>query len=280
MTKYEGMTKQELDETLASETLKNQTKSKSPKKTDLEAATRAMLKLNPEDRERVAKELCGLSSHEGGDGVGDVAKKNRDSLRPGGGTTSGDKKMPKLKIKEVDAFLESSLGPDLSPEFKERASEVFHAAISKASARAALEEIFNSDPIFSLLFADDEQIDVAQGLAERIEYLQGVCEELEQENQSLREENMRREIAEMQTIREEVLIKSDPLNRRSPSHNLQDDLEGVDESNRALLGEAGDDQRINDPKMRQYAAALHRSTSTYVDHSPAKPLIETFQAFK
>ena len=115
------------------------------------------------------------------------AKRNRDSLRPGGGIHSGDHAMPKkgtvadelAKREAVKNAIKETFGID--DDDVQRFADLFKSAVSSKRLSQALREIVREDKTLSLAFATDEQIDLVDALATTIETLE--------ENISLLENN-------------------------------------------------------------------------------------------
>lgn len=241
-------------------------KNKGPKKTDLDKAMLAMSKLEPEHQQALHDFLAqSLAAHKG-DGVSaDDAKRNRDSLGPGGGTTSsGEVKMKTLKKVVAETF------PNYSEEIRDQLVEVMSKTIGVASAREYLQEVFDSDPVFQLMFANDETIDAVTMLSDRIVALEESIAILEDTKRELQEATMLRQ------IQEEALYDT-PRRRRHSSHNIADDLEGVDEDNHYLMEDGGGHHGIS-KEMAARVSYLERTARDTV--SPSQALRETWTITK
>jgi hypothetical protein len=180
----------------------------------------------------------------------DYSEQNRTSLKD---AQKKKKPMPKLSKDIVSMF---NSDESLSEDFKERAIEVFENAVGVASARAFLLEVFESDPIFQLMFADDDIIDRCQLMSDRILELEASCRSIELENAMLMRESAL-------IIDEEVLFPSSPRSTRRSSRNLSDDFE-ADIENAVLMSEEsrqGQGQYLS-PAMARRAAFLQQIGKT------------------
>ena len=119
------------------------------------------------------------------------AKRNRDSLRPGGGIHSGDHAMPKkgtvadelAKREAVKNAIKETFGID--DDDVQRFADLFKSAVSSKRLSQALREIVREDKTLSLAFATDEQIDLVDALATTIETLEENISLLENEQEYL-----------------------------------------------------------------------------------------------
>jgi hypothetical protein len=179
----------------------------------------------------------------------DYAAKNRASVK----NAQKMKKTPKLKREDLDALMQEAF-PDLTPELHERFVEVFDDAVSHASARNALKEIFIGTPEFALLF-DQRQLDLADYYANRIVELEEAIAEVEHET-ALIEARMQ----EQESLSEDVMYPSPDL-RPSRRRSLNpDDLSEVSEDNAGLI--MTEDQHSGDPRQRAYLNAIQRSVGS------------------
>ena len=261
-----------LSETVASDSLNAAQRIKPTTNAEVEALT-AFMKLPYHHQKRTLDFLSkSLSAHDDGDGVpSSDAKRNRASLKPGGGTTSsGDVKMNKLK-KETEELMKELFD---TPELQQKAINLWNETIESRSAAQALADLFEINPHFSLLWKPDSYLEKVEIWSRRVEQLEQACLEVGEENQMIREQMMRNEIG--RRLEEEALY-SPPSQRRRSMHNIADDLEGVDEDNIYLL-ETGD--HVGDPRMNARKAYLEQTTA-HTDMSSAKNyLVETWRAFE
>jgi hypothetical protein len=238
------------ESTPAADTLKDATKSKGPKKTDLEVAMDAMMRLSDDEKKQVSDKCLGLEKH-ASDADG---SRSRKSLKPKGGTTIGAIDMPTLTAAVKRIFANES------EEMQTNLAELLSTTVGALSCKEVFEAVLGSDdPLFSLLFVDDTTAERIEELTDRSSWLSEQCEIIDAENQELREDLMLRQIAEMQQIKEEVLIHADPFrpSRRTKTSRLESDLyEPMNED-----GLWAEQHGTADPKMRLYENAVRRSVS-------------------
>jgi hypothetical protein len=265
----------ELSESIPTQdSLKTHQQAKAPSNDDVVKAIGVLMHLSPDERQKHFERL-GLRSHEGGDGVSDgTAEKSRKSLKG----AQAKKDMPKLKKELFSGFNDE----ELSEEFKEHATEIFHRKISKASARDALIEMFSDNPELNLLLMSEERLDAVSMLADRIEWLEEQIAAVELERDMLVREAAERERS---SLSEEVLYSDKP--RPTPSsdrlakvksHRSLDHDFAFNEDGESLTGD--NKQQVTDPAMRARLALLERVTR-HVDRKQHKDyLVETWGAQK
>ena len=218
------------EETAASKSLKDAQKAKSTT-TTAARALEIFMKLAPDEQEKQLDFLEKALADSGGD-LGAVvhSARNRASYKPNGGTAAGAEKMKKLKTneelaEEIEELMKQS---GFSPEFQQQAAELFIEAVEDKAETVAigskLREMFRDNPHFSLMFADDEQIDAVELLANRIEELEYAIAECEEESAILRAESLSEEV---------VFAPSKPTRSR---RNLSEDFE-ANPDNEFLMGE-------------------------------------------
>ena len=187
------------------------------------------------------------------------AKRNRDSLRPGGGIHSGDHAMPKkgtvadelAKREAVKNAIKETFGID--DDDVQRFADLFKSAVSSKRLSQALREIVREDKTLSLAFATDEQIDLVDALATTIETLEENISLLENEQEYLLSlggaEGLTEDVIYADARRQQH--SSSSSRRRSLS---EEDLLGVDESNAGLF-----ESEQHHGVMKKYTDAIHRS---------------------
>jgi hypothetical protein len=263
----------QLKEIATQDSLKTHKQATPPSNDDVVKALWVLMHLSPEERQKHFDEL-GLRPHKG-DGVPDgTAEKSRKSLK----SAQAKNDMPKLK-KELFSMFD---GEGLTEEFKERATEIFHRAISKTSARDALIEMFSDNPELNLLLMSEERLDAVSMLADRIEWLEEQIAAVELERDMLVREAAERERS---SLSEEVLYSDKP--RPTPSsdrlakiksHRSLDHDFAFNEDGESLTGD--NKQQVTDPAMRARLALLERVTR-HVDRKQHKDyLVETWGAQK
>ena len=192
------------------------------------------------------------------------AEKNRKGLRD---HQTSKKAMPTLKTKIKEAF------PEFSEELQEQFEETFHDAVRRTSAREALTEILDTIPGWQLMFAEDSQIDIVDQIAERIQFLEQECETIEEENDRLRIAAMQRDNATIQQIKEDVMFTS-PLNSRRSTRNVAEEFE-ADPDNAYLLEDGGDLHTSG--AMAARVAYLNRTIRHVDQHKATDGLLETWE---
>jgi hypothetical protein len=199
------------------------------KNTDAAAhALEVLMHLAPEERRKHLDTLQKSLRDHHNDGVSDgAAERNRQSVK----NAQKSKKMPTLN-KTIKAMFDEDEA--LSEEFKEAATELFEQTVLRTSAAEALHELMRRDPYLSLMFGDDDYLEEVAAWSAKVEHLEQMCAEIEMENRMLREHQMHKQIAEMDDLREEVLIAANPLSSRRSSRNLSDDFE-ADPDNAVLM---------------------------------------------
>jgi hypothetical protein len=205
----------------------------------------------------------------------DYAKRNRASHKAGGGTTAGSEKMHKLKKENLAERLRE-LDPEMTRAVSEQIADLFLETAESVSARNKLSEIvtelYNTDPLwFSLMFAEDEQVDAVELLSNRIEELESELAEAEEYAASLIDEELQRyEALEEETLFTNNTAPSRPTKRRSLDPNFT-----VNEHGEFLMEDGSRGQHI-DPQMARYVQKLNETTRNTDVASPAKTLVETW----
>jgi hypothetical protein len=153
------------------------------------------------------------------------------------------------------------------------ATDVFERAVGKHSAKMALVEMLTDSPHLRLLMQEAEAIDASEFLANHIIELEESIAIVEAENAMLISEAQHRH----STLHEEALFAQPKQQTwRRSSRNLQDDLEGVDESNVVLMEASGPRRHHGDAKMNARADYLIQ-TMQNTDVVPDKQyLVETW----
>ena len=275
--KLEGLTKDQLDEEIATQASLTSF-SKNAKGNDAAAhAVEVLMKLAPSERAKHISDLeRSLRSHKSGDGVEDGTDvKSRASLKdhPSKNKNSLAHLKKKMTVRMKDFF------PEVSEQMREQFATMFVESIDRIStsrsAAQALADLFESNPHFSLLWKPESYLEQVEIWSQRVEQLEQACLEVEEENQMIREQMMRNEIG--RHLEEEALY-SPPSQRRRSMHNIADDLEAVDEDNRYLLGETS--YHAGDARMNARRAYLEQTTA-HTDISNAKNyLVETWELAK
>jgi hypothetical protein len=262
----------ELSESIPTQdSLKTHQQAKAPSNDDVVKAIGVLMHLSPDERQKHFERL-GLRSHEGGDGVPNgTAEKSRKSLK----SAQAKKDMPKLKKELFSGFNDE----ELSEEFKEHATEIFHRKISKASARDALIEMFSDNPELHLLLMSEEQIEAVDMLADRIEWLEEQIAAVELDNARLRSQ-----AAEREALAEEVLYDAPRSvnRRRSLGENfssVNEDTFIIDENGKVTGSDTSftsQNQHVSNPAMRTYVEALNRTTRNVDRHTAKENLVEAW----
>jgi hypothetical protein len=240
-------------------TLRSQTKAKSPKKTDLDVAMQAAMRLQPHEREAMARHLLGTEPHHG-DGVdNDVVARNRAGLKDYPKNNTG--KMPKLKQDIVKMFGEDDT---LTDEFKEAAADLWVEHLQNATLRDALEAIYRLDPqLYSLMFLDENTEARIEYYASKIDQLEaGIHKQLQERNYWLRQ---RRSTG----LHEDVIHERPHRQRRSLSEDdFRNDEDFV----------ADEQPKQKSGRIDLYESTLKRSIQT-ADYksSPVSALTEAWE---
>ena len=209
------------------------------------------------------------------------AKRNRDSLKPGGGTTSaGDHKMPKLKKEELEQLMKETFG--CTDEDLEKFTTIFHDAVEARAETVSIvnklaEMVFVDHPEFALLLphSDDDNDDlvIADALAMRVEELEDQLAYVENENDQLRESRR-----EMRGLSEEALYSAPAKPKRSRRSISETGFNEPNEDNRVLMET---ENQPNQPTgaMKSYLNVLERTTRN-VDHHKSMDLVEAWKLQK
>jgi hypothetical protein len=234
-----------LGETVASDTLKNAQKTKQPT-TNAARALEMFMKLAPEEQEKHLDFLQKALSDEGNDvwkTAPDYAAQNRKGLKDN--PSKNKKSLANIKAEITEAF------PEFTEELQERFADLFTESVAKTTFAEAVGTLMTENPELRLLMASNEELDMVESLAERIQELEDAVAEVAQENAMMVEAQRQ---SEQQKLQEELLIDLTRTPKRQ--HNIADDFE-PDPENSWLLAE-DTPRRSNDP-MSRYASYIEQT---------------------
>jgi hypothetical protein len=240
-----------LTETKASDTLRDAQKTK-PNTDDAAEAIAAFMKLNANQKKRHLEFLQAALGDEGND----VWKSGKDYSEPNRKSLNNNAAKNKNSLRDIRKGLKEAF-PDTNDELLDKMEEVFTEAVATKSITEGLIELFAEDPIFQLLFAHDEQIDVVEALAERTIELENDIAWYEEQNAVLREE-----VEQSPNHLYEDFIASAASGSTKPyrsRHNIADDLGfNPDPENIVLMEGDTQPQRRND-SVGRYADYIERT---------------------
>lgn len=146
----------------------------------------------------------------------ELAQKNQQSLRPGGGLNQ----QPLKENEEPDYLASLFDGEDLSEEFKEKAKIIFEAAINEKVSIIESHVIAASKEII-----EEELVSQQNNLVEHVDnYLGYVVNEWMEENKVAIERGLRTEIAENFMMGLKDLFESSFIDVPEEKYNILDDL--------------------------------------------------------
>lgn len=259
-----------LNEISASDTLKN---AQQPKKstTATAKALELFMRLSPDQQQQHLDYLERSLSGDDNDvwknsNVGD-AKRNRDSLRPGGGTSSAAEiEMKKLKKEELEELM-AELFPEFSPELQNKFAELFASSVG-ALLRQKILELFVDYPEFALAFGD-KSMDHVESLLLRISELEDGIADVEEENEMLEAGLVE---LQRQRLSEEALFATQQHKRAKRSLDMDDYL---DPENIRLMDEQ-QQQRATDPAMAARLRYIEASIPANAGEHAVQGLLETW----
>jgi hypothetical protein len=198
-----------------------------------------------------------------GAGVGgyDIAAKNRNTLKPGGGSVSGTEKRPDAKDDKIanavrqdlkDAF---RVGDDVLDQLVEIVEAATDAKAAGAYKNGFVSELLNYLAQYGGVFVGEE-IDAVEALCNRCDELQAEIDAWEAESEQLRQE-----IAAKQHHLKEHKERTRSSRRHPRKSFIDEDMLSPDEANKdALFNEDAQSHRA-DTKMQRYVNRIETDAS-------------------